>query len=132
MAEETKKSKIIIVDDDDFLVNMYLTKFEQAGITAEAFKSGETILEALKGGNTPDLILLDIVIPGMNGMEILSEIRKQKLVPEVPILMLTNQNDDKDINDAKALGVRGYIVKSAATPSEVVSQVSEILKEKKG
>ncbi len=128
MADEIK-TKVVIVDDDDFLVNMYLTKFKQVGIDAEAYKSGQTLLDALKGGLKPGLLLLDIVIPAMSGMEILAEIRKQKLIPEVPILMLTNQNDEKDINDSKALGVRGYIVKSAATPSEVVKQVSEILKE---
>lgn len=128
MAEE-KKYKIIIVDDDDFLVNMYVTKFSQEGIEAHAFKSGEALFESLRGGATTDLLLLDIVIPGMSGIDILQQIRKENLLPKTPVVMLTNQNEDKDITESKTLGVRGYIVKSAATPSEVVKEVLDILKE---
>ena len=75
-----------------------------------------------------NLILLDIVIPVMNGIEILKELRREKLADDVPIVMLTNQNDDKNLAEAKALGVSGYIVKSAATPSEVVIEVMKIIK----
>ena len=67
----------------------------------------------------------------MNGIEILKELRKEKLADDVPIVMLTNQNDDKNLAEAKALGVSGYIVKSAATPSEVVIEVMKIIKNEK-
>ncbi len=130
MAEE-KKYKIIIVDDDDFLVDMYVTKFASAGVEAEMCKSGSVLFEKLKSGAKPDLILLDIVIPGLDGIEILRELRKEKLVESTPIVMLTNQNDEKNLADAKALGISGYIVKSAATPSEVVIEVMKIIKNEK-
>lgn len=130
MAEE-KKYKIIIVDDDDFLVDMYVTKFASAGVEAEMCKSGSALFEKLKSGAKPDLILLDIVIPGLDGIEILRELRKEKLAENTPIVMLTNQNDEKNLADAKALGISGYIVKSAATPSEVVIEVMKIIKNEK-
>lgn len=131
MAEEKKeekKYKILIVDDDDFLVDMYSTKFGVSGVETQVFKSGEQILDYLRGEGKGDLLLLDIVIPVMSGIEILAEIRKEKLLPNAPVVMLTNQNDEKDISEAKKLGVAGYIVKSSATPSEVVEEVLKIIK----
>jgi CheY-like chemotaxis protein len=127
MASEAKY-KVVIVDDDDFLVNMYATKFGLSDTEVEAFKGGKTFLESLKGKLKADLILLDIVMPTMTGLEILREMRDQKLGEGIPVIMLTNQNDEKDISEAKLLGVDGYIVKSAATPSEVVEEVMKIIK----
>jgi two-component system, chemotaxis family, chemotaxis protein CheY len=128
--EEIKKYNIIITDDDDFLVDMYVTKFNNSGISVEACKSGNALLEKLKGGAKADLILLDIVMPSMTGLETLKKIREEKLGEGIPIVMLTNQSDEKDISEAKNLGVSGYIVKSAATPSEVVSEVLKIIEDK--
>jgi len=130
MAEE-QKNKIIIVDDDDFLVNMYATKFSNSGVSVEAFKSGEDFLTKLKTMTGVNLILLDIVMPGMSGIEILKKMREDKLAENVPVVMLTNQSDERDINEAKNLGIASYIVKSAATPSEVVSEVINIIKNSK-
>jgi CheY-like chemotaxis protein len=129
MTDEEKKFKIIIVDDDDFLVDMYALKFGGVGVSAEACKSGTALIEKLKAGYRSDLILLDIVMPGMDGIETLRTIRKDKLGEGIPVVMLTNQNDERNISDAKLLGINGYIVKSAATPSEVVDEVMKILKD---
>jgi CheY-like chemotaxis protein len=126
--EEAKKYKIIIVDDDDFLVDMYVTKFNGNDIAVEACKSGDALLEKLHAGIKVDLILLDIVMPKMSGLEVLKKMREEKLGEGIPVVMLTNQSDEKDINEAKNLGIAGYIVKSAATPSEVVSEVLNIIK----
>ena len=129
MSEETeKKYKIVIVDDDDFLVNMYATKFGHSDVSVEACSSGEALLEKLRSGFKTDLILLDIVMPGMTGIETLQKMRQDKLGEGIPVAMLTNQGDEKDISAAKSLGVSGYIVKSAATPSEVVDEVIKIIK----
>lgn len=129
--ENEKKYKVILVDDDDFLVNMYATKFGGSGIEVEACKSGTVLIEKLKAGSKADLILLDIVMPDMTGLETLKKVREEKLADNVPIVMLTNQNDQSDINEAKSLNVAGYIVKSAATPSEVVEEVTKIIEETK-
>lgn len=130
MEEEQKKYKIVLVDDDEFLVQMYATKFASNGAEVEACKSGEILLEKLNAGLKPDLIFLDIVMPGMTGIQTLEEIRKQKLAEGVPVVMLTNQNDEKDITGTKVLGISGYIVKSALTPSEVVEEAIKIIKSK--
>lgn len=127
MSDPEIKHKIMIVDDDDFLVDMYATKFGHSGIFVEPCKSGEVLLEKLKSGAVADLILLDIIMPNISGLEVLKQMREQKLGENTPVIMLTNQNDEKDITEAKKLGVAGYIVKSAATPSEVVEEVIKTL-----
>jgi len=128
MANEEKKYKIIIVDDDDFLVNMYATKFNNSGVEVEACNSGVTLLEKLRAGARADLILLDIVMVDMNGIEVLKKMREDKLGEGIPVVMLTNQNEEKDIEISKKLGVSTYIVKSSFTPLEVVNEVIEIIK----
>ena len=129
MAEEIEKQyKIIIVDDDDFLVNMYATKFGNSGVSVEVCNSGEALLEKLAIGTKAQLILLDIIMPNMSGIEALKKMREQKLGEGIPVVMLTNQNDEKDINETKKLGIAGYIVKAAAAPSEVVAEVMKIIK----
>ena len=120
--------KIIIVDDDDFLVNMYVTKFGNSGVSVEACNSGKALLEKLKAGVKADLILLDIVMSEMSGLEVLKKIRESNLGEGIPIVMLTNQNEEKDIEEAKKYGVLTYIVKSAFTPLEVVNEVIKIIK----
>jgi CheY-like chemotaxis protein len=128
MANEEKKYNIIITDDDDFLVNMYATKFGLSGVSVEACSSGKALLEKLHAGAKPDVILLDIVMSEMSGIEALKKIREEKLAEGVPIIMLTNQNEQKEIDESKKLGVSVYIVKSAATPLEVVNEVMSVIK----
>jgi CheY-like chemotaxis protein len=129
MIEE--KNKIMIVDDDDFLANMYATKFGLSGVETEICGSGESLLEKLRAGATSDLILLDIVMSSMSGLDALRKMREEKLGEGIPIVMLTNQNDEKDIALAKSLGIAAYIVKASATPLEVVNKVAEIIKSSK-
>jgi len=129
--DENKKYKVVIVDDDDFLINMYAVKFGNSDISVEACKSGEELLEKLKTITGVNLILLDIVMPGMSGIETLQEMRKNKLGGDIPVIMLTNQSEENYINEAKKLGIAGYIVKSAATPSEVLDEVLNTIRNPK-
>ncbi|MFA6270583.1 MAG: response regulator [Candidatus Paceibacterota bacterium] len=128
MTEPEKKYKIIIVDDDDFLINMYSTKFGNSGVLVDACKSGQALLEKLSAGAKADLILLDIIMPNLSGVETLKMMRKQKIGADIPVMVLTNQNDEKDIEETKKLGVVGYVVKAAATPTEVLEEVMKIIK----
>ncbi|MFA7216415.1 MAG: response regulator [Candidatus Paceibacterota bacterium] len=127
--EEKKGIKILLVDDDSFLLDMYSLKFKKAGVDVSAVSSSINALDKLRAGEKYDVILLDIIMPGMDGMELLENIRKEKLCPEATIIMLTNQPDEVD--RAKELGVSGYIVKATTIPSEVVEQVLEIYQNNK-
>ncbi|HEY4515571.1 MAG TPA: response regulator [Candidatus Paceibacterota bacterium] len=126
MTEE-KKYKIIIVDDDQFLLDMYVLKFKKEGIDVESFYNGEELLKKLKDNLSADLLLLDIIIPGMDGLSVLEQIRKEKLAGGMKIVMLTNQGDPEEIKKAESFGVNGYIIKATAIPSEVVEKVKKIL-----
>jgi len=121
-----RKLKVLIVDDDTFILNMYVAKFAREGHDVAIAKNGPETLAKLKDGEAPDIVLLDIVLPGMDGLQILAKAREEKLAPNAKYIMLTNQAGDEEMNTAKKLGVAGYIVKATFTPSEVVSKVLEI------
>ncbi len=129
MEEEKKNMKILLVDDDRFLLDMYLLKFKKSGLEIDTASNGTTALEKIKSGVDYNIILMDIIMPGMDGLELLKAIRDQKLQPKSVIIMLTNQADDEE--KAKALGVDGYIIKATTIPSEVVEKVLTIYKNKK-
>ncbi len=126
-----KKYKILIVDDDEFLLNMYLLKFRKEGLDVEIATGGQAALAKLKAGYIPDVLILDIVMPTMDGLELLEEVKKQKLAVSSIIIVLTNQGAEQDIERAKKLGIDGYIVKASTIPSEVLAEVLRILKERK-
>jgi len=127
---ETARKKILLVDDDKFLLDMYTVKFKEAAFDITPAFSGEEALEKLKEGFEPDLILFDMIMPGLNGIEFLEEVVKNKYAPKAALVVLSNQGQRTDIDEAKRLGVDGYIVKANTIPSEVLEQVLEILKRK--
>jgi len=123
---ENTKPKVLIVDDDKFLLNMYSIKFSKNNFEVNSAVSGEEALAKIKEGYVPDIILLDIVMPGMDGFEILDTLKKTNIVPNALIIMLTNQGQLTDIEKAKSFGINGYIIKATTIPSEVVSEVERI------
>lgn len=122
--------RLYLVDDDRFLLDLYSIKFKNAGHEITVFGSGEDLLTALrkeKAAAVPDAILLDIVMPGIGGFGTLEAIRKEGLVENSKIIILSNQGQDSDIEKAKKLGVDGYIVKASAIPSEVFTETLRII-----
>lgn len=122
--------KVLIVDDDQFLLNMYSIKFKKSGFEVDAAIGATEALNKLREGKSPDVIMLDLVMPGMDGFELLAEIKKGKLAPNAAVVVLSNQGQSSDIDKAKQLGVDGYIVKATSIPSEVVEEVKHILAKK--
>jgi len=123
---ENNKPKVLIVDDDKFLLNMYSIKFSKSNFEVNSAVSGEEALNKIKEGYMPDIILLDIVMPGMDGFEILDNLKKNNIAPNAQIIMLTNQGQLADIEKAKSFGINGYIIKATTIPSEVVEEVIRI------
>ena len=122
--------RIFLVDDDRFLLDMYAIKFKNAGHDVTAFQSGDEALAALKKGPDPDAMLLDVVMPGLTGFEVLEQIRRENLAPSTKVIMLTNQGQDSDLEKAKELKTAGYIVKASAIPSEVFAETIAIIEKK--
>lgn len=126
-----KKYKIMMVDDDRFLLNMYENKFKSSGHEITSITSSEEALRKLREGFKPDVIVLDVIMPRPDGLETLNTIRKEKLAPDSAVIMLTNQGESSEIDRAQKLGMNGYIVKAALIPSEVVAEVIRIAEEHK-
>lgn len=116
--------KVLVVDDDKFLLDMYALKFKKAGIDINSYSSTVEALEHIRAGEECDVLILDIIMPQMDGLELLKTIRAEKLLPKAKVMMLTNQSED--FNKAKELGIDGYVVKATAIPSEVVTKVLSI------
>lgn len=122
-------AKIMLVEDDAILVEMYQAKFELEGHDVRVANNGEECLEALET-YVPELILLDILMPKINGFHVLKEIKKRPNLRQIPVILLTNLGEaEVDMNRelAQALGVSDYLIKSHHTPDEVVNKVVKVL-----
>ena len=124
---EGPKRKILIIDDDSFLLDMYALKFSQNNFEVYTAVSGMQALEKLRGGLQPDVMLMDIIMPEMDGFEMLAKINMEKLCQSCVKIILSNKNQQSDIDQGTSLGVEGYIAKANSTPVEVVNQVINIL-----
>ena len=127
MEQTQTPKKIFIVDDDKFLLDMYTFKFKEKGFDViQAFGSVDA-LNKLKGGIVPDIMLLDVVMPTMDGFELLGIIKNEKLAPNAKVIILSNLGQPTDIEKGRTLGANGYVIKASATPSEVVAKVMTVL-----
>lgn len=126
MADEIRK-KVLIVDDDKFLLDMYTIKFTENNFDVIAALGSVEALTKIKDGINPDIALLDVVMPAMDGFELLETIKRDKLAPRAKVIILSNLGQQSDIDKGRALGADGYIVKANATPSEVVEKVKAII-----
>ena len=124
------KRKILIVEDDNFVAEVYLAKLTEMGYEAILAQNGEEGLVALKKDKI-DMILLDILMPIMNGMEMLEEIKKNEEWKNIPVILLTNVGEKESIQKVREMGVKNYLIKSHFTPAEVIEKIESVFKENK-
>jgi len=122
-----KKYSILIVDDDKFLSDMYSVKFTERGFAVETAPNGPSALEKIDAGLAPDICLVDIVMPEMDGFELVQHLTKRPSPNKRHIIILSNLGQKEDVEKGLSLGADGYIVKASATPTEVVDKVLEII-----
>lgn len=122
--------QILIIDDDTFLLDMYTLKFREKGFEVETSTSGEDALNKFRKGLKPDVVLFDVVMPGVDGLEMLETVQKEKLIPDTLLIALSNQGEDRDIELARERGADEYIVKANMIPSEVLQVVSKVIEER--
>ena len=123
---EKKKLSILFVDDDKFLLDMYALKFSKNDFEVHTAQGPEDALKIIREGLDPDVLLLDVVMPGMDGIELLMLLKKENLLKKAVVIMLTNQGLSDDVARAKKLNVDGYIIKATTIPSDVLAEVRKI------
>lgn len=119
--------KILLVDDDTFLRDMYSTKFLECGHDVTPATNAQDALRVLETVQDFDLMLVDMIMPGMTGVELLSAIKSTMPDLAMKRIVLSNQGQDQDIEEATEAGAVGYIIKAQSVPSEVVKKVEEIM-----
>lgn len=125
MPETKLKPKVLIIDDDPFILDMYVLKFKAEGFDVQTAQDGKTGLKKIKE-QQPNVLLLDVVMPSMDGFAILQELKKKR--PDgMKIILLTNLGQKEDIDRGMQLGADDYVIKAHFTPSEVVERVRKII-----
>jgi CheY-like chemotaxis protein len=119
--------KILWVEDDKFLSNILVKKFETSGHTVLKATNGEEAFELIKD-QVPDVIVLDILLPGLTGFEVLQKIRMMETMKQVPVIMLSNMNKSSDIDKAKVLGAQKFLVKAAVSLDQIIKEIEQMPK----
>jgi DNA-binding response OmpR family regulator len=117
--------KILLVEDDPFLVDIYRTKFQEEGFSVSTAKEGEEALNKIRE-EMPDIILLDIVLPGSDGFDVLRELKKDEKFKKIKVVVLSNLAQKGEVEKGLALGADKYLIKAHYTPGEVVKEVKQI------
>ena len=118
------KMKVLIVEDDKFLQKVLVTKFMADGFEVRAAADGEEALRQMLP-DAPALVVLDLIMPKLNGFEVLSEMRTNPQMKDIPVVVLSNLGQDEDVDRAKQLGAIEFLVKSNLSIQEVVQKIKE-------
>lgn len=121
-----QKYKILIVEDDTFLGGIYASKFEKEGFEVMTASDGEAGFKQAKK-EMPDIILLDILLPKLDGFEVLEKLKADEHLRKVPVVLLTNLGQKEDVDKGLKLGAKDYLIKAHFMPSETVEKVKKIL-----
>lgn len=120
------KKKVLLVEDDKMILDMYTLKFTQEGYEVTQAENGKDGLELAKKIN-PDIVLLDIILPQMDGFTVLKSLKADPKLKDIPVVLLTNLGQDGDVKKGIELGAVDYLIKANFTPSQVVDKVKSVL-----
>jgi CheY-like chemotaxis protein len=123
---DTKGKKVLVVEDDKFLIKIYETKLKEEGLTVIIAVNGEEGITKAKA-EQPDLILLDLIMPVKSGFEALAEIKADDTIKHIPVIILSNLGQDADIKKGTELGAADFIIKSNMALHEVVKIIKKYL-----
>lgn len=124
MNPQTKK--ILLVEDEDFIRDLYVRQLTKAGFLVKSAVDGQTGLDMLRA-ETFDLLLLDIMLPGINGLQLLREFKTQNPNSPMITILLTNLGQEAVIKEGFELGAQAYLIKASYTPDQVVNEVKNAL-----
>jgi DNA-binding response OmpR family regulator len=120
-------SKILIIEDDKFLATLISNRLKEEGFETSIAEDGEKGLAQAKQ-QKPSLIILDLLLPGMDGFEVLEKLKKEKETQSIPVIILSNLGQKEEILKGLKLGAVDYLVKANLTPSEIINKIKLFLK----
>ncbi len=123
---KNKNYKILLAEDDKFISLAYKDGLSRAGYTVIHAENGKKALDLVKK-EVPDIILLDVIMPEMNGFEVLEELKKIPKIKKIPVVILSNLGQESDIQKGQELGATDYMIKSNYSLGEVVDKIKKIL-----
>jgi DNA-binding response OmpR family regulator len=126
---DKKKILIALVEDDQLIAEMYTTKFMKEGFDIQHAVDGVAGLELVNKIN-PDIVLLDIIMPKLDGFQVLQQLRAEAEFKSTPVIMLSNLGQEEDVEKGRQLGATDYFIKTNFTPAAIVDKVKAILKGK--
>ena len=130
MDGKLKGKKIMWVEDDSFLSDIIARKLSVYGCVLVSARDGEQALSIVEK-EIPDIILLDILLPGMSGFELLEKLKSNEKIKNIPVIILSNLSQKSDIEKGKELKAERFLVKATLTLDEIMRQIGEILEETK-
>lgn len=114
--------KILLIEDEELIITLLQKKLEKEGYRVFVARDGVEGMEKIRK-ESPDIVLLDIVMPRMGGLEVLEEIRKDKKLRTTPVIVISNSGQPVELDRAKKLGARDWLIKTEFDPKEVIAKV---------
>lgn len=123
--------KILIIEDDKFLRELMVRKLTaEHSFEISSTMDGESGLKAMKE-NKPDLILLDLILPGIGGFDVLGRMKEDRFLTDIPVIILSNLGQQNDVENGLKLGAADYMVKAHFTPNEILDKIKQVLEKRK-
>ena len=127
MAAQSEGKKILVVDDDSFLRNIYARKFGEEKFNVTTAGDGQEALEIIQKGNIPDILFAGIIMPRLTGFELVKKLKADPKFSSIPVVIFSHSGREEDIKTAKSLGVNEFIFQGTVPILEVVRRVKLIL-----
>lgn len=118
--------KILLIDDDEFLLDIYQHKLTKEGFEVSIAKDAEEGFEIMKK-TKPDLIILDLIMPGMSGFDVLEQLKSTSGLSKIPVIVLTNLGQEEDKKRCLELGVKEYFVKTETSLEQIIKKIHEVI-----
>ena len=116
--------KILLIEDEEIMIDLLKRKLANEGYEVAVARDGEEGLKQMKESK-PDLILLDIIMPKMGGLEVMEIIQKDKTLAEIPVIVISNSGQPVEIDKAQALGAKDWLIKTEFDPQEVIEKIKK-------
>ena len=118
---------ILVIEDDKFLRELIVRKLEEEDFIVSEAINGEDGIKKIKE-EKPDLVLLDLILPGIDGFEVLSQMKKESSLISIPVIILSNLGHKDDVEKGLKLGAVDYLIKAHFTPGEIIDKIKSVLK----